>query len=237
MRHYDLADRSRTKFTGQVDFLAERAMGAQPLGRLRQDDYDDSYFGLQESSFRAVGFGVDYQHPDGLGAGGSYNYEHYNGFQQSRSASPGEQEDDPLRDWTTDSSERVHYFSFYVDAAALRAQHGSAVCLRLRATRAATTSMASCRQPADPAVAVAGGLQQAAGSAARRAASSQRPPCPHGARTATNRRGSSISHSTRASSTASCSRARWSSDTCIVLTPHTRASSACCISGSRRRID
>jgi hypothetical protein len=50
--------------------------------------------------------------PNGLGVGASYNYERYAGLQQSRSASPG-QENDPMRDWTVDSAERVNYFSIY----------------------------------------------------------------------------------------------------------------------------
>ena len=35
------------------------------------------------------------------------------GFQTSRSANPDATFDDPNRDWTTDSKERVHYFSLY----------------------------------------------------------------------------------------------------------------------------
>ena len=55
---------------------------------------------------------ADFRHPSGFGAGATYNYERYFGVQQSRSASPG-QENDPMRDWTTDSTERVNYFSIY----------------------------------------------------------------------------------------------------------------------------
>jgi len=35
-------------------------------------------------------------------------------LQESRSANPGAQEDDPLRNWTTDSKERVNYFLVYL---------------------------------------------------------------------------------------------------------------------------
>ena len=78
------------------------------------DDYDDSYFGLQESSFRVAGVAFDVQRPNGLGAGASYNYERYAGLQRSRSASAGAEFEDPNRDWTTDSTENVHYFSLYL---------------------------------------------------------------------------------------------------------------------------
>jgi MtrB/PioB family decaheme-associated outer membrane protein len=113
MRHYDLADRSRKKFTGIFDFLPKDNWVLSANAGFGKDNYDDSYFGLQESSFRVFGVGVDYQQPNGFGGGGSYNYERYAGFQTSRSASPG-QENDPLRDWTTDSKESVHYFSIYL---------------------------------------------------------------------------------------------------------------------------
>jgi hypothetical protein len=43
-----------------------------------------------------------------------YTYEHYFGAQRSRSATPGAQQNDPGRDWTTDSRETVHYVSLYV---------------------------------------------------------------------------------------------------------------------------
>ena len=113
LRHYDVANRSRKKFTGIFDFVPRDEWVVTATAGFGTDDYDDSYFGLQESSFRILGFGVDYQQPNGFGGGGSYNYERYTGFQTSRSASPGPQEDDPTRDWTTDSTESVHYFSLY----------------------------------------------------------------------------------------------------------------------------
>ena len=114
LRQFDLANRSRKKFTGSVELFPRDSWSISASGGAGKDTYDDSYFGLQDASFAIAGFGVDYAKPSGLGAGGSYNYERYSGTQQSRSASPGEQQLDPNRDWTTDSTERVHYFSIYV---------------------------------------------------------------------------------------------------------------------------
>ena len=65
-----------------------RGIDVQPGGGFGADDYDDSTFGLQEAAFRNVTFGLDYQTPNGVIVGGSYDYERYSGFQQSRSASP-----------------------------------------------------------------------------------------------------------------------------------------------------
>jgi len=116
MRHYDIANRVRNRFTGQVDVTPNDLWILSASGGVGKDDYDDSYFGLQESTFRTFSLAADYRAPNGFGAGASYNYERYTGFQQSRSASPGQtppQETDPNRDWTTDSEERVNYFSIY----------------------------------------------------------------------------------------------------------------------------
>jgi MtrB/PioB family decaheme-associated outer membrane protein len=116
MRHYDVANRTRNKFTGQVDVTPNDLWIFSASAGLGKDEYDDSYFGLQESTFRVFSLSADYQAANGLGAGASYNYERYAGLQRSRSASPGQsppQETDPLRDWTADSVERVNYFSIY----------------------------------------------------------------------------------------------------------------------------
>ena len=117
LRHYDIADRTRDKFTGQIDITPTEAVTFSLSGGFGDDDYSDSYFGLQQANFRVMGAAVDAQTAQGIGVGGSYNYERYNGLQQSRTASPGQTPDqvtDPRRDWTADSSERVHYFSVYL---------------------------------------------------------------------------------------------------------------------------
>jgi MtrB/PioB family decaheme-associated outer membrane protein len=116
LRHYDLANRTRNRFTGQVDVVPNDLWTFSVSGGVGKDDYGDSYFGLQQSSFRTFSVGADFRQPNGLGAGASYNYERYQGDQQSRQASPGStppQENDPNRDWTVNSKERVNYVSIY----------------------------------------------------------------------------------------------------------------------------
>jgi MtrB/PioB family decaheme-associated outer membrane protein len=116
LRHYDVANRNRNKFTGQVDVVPNDLWTFSASTGVGKDEYPDSYFGLQESTFQVFSVAADLRRPDGWGAGVSYNYEHYSGFQQSRTASPGQtppQETDPMRDWTADSKERVNYFSIY----------------------------------------------------------------------------------------------------------------------------
>jgi MtrB/PioB family decaheme-associated outer membrane protein len=115
MRQYDIADRTRNKFTGQVDFTPTEQWSFSLSGGLGKDNYPNSYFGLQDSTFRTFSAGADYSNDTGLGVGGSYNFERYGGLQQSRSAkSDPAQFNDPTRNWTADSTETVNYFSIYV---------------------------------------------------------------------------------------------------------------------------
>jgi MtrB/PioB family decaheme-associated outer membrane protein len=114
MRHYDIANRQRRKLTAQVELFPREAWSLTATTSFGDDDYEASTFGLQDASFRVAGFGVDYQQENGLGAGTSYNYERYAGLHRSRSAAPNAEFTDPRRDWTTDSVERVHYFSIYL---------------------------------------------------------------------------------------------------------------------------
>ena len=113
LRHYDLANRGRDKFTGQVDIVPNDFWTFSVSAGLGKDDYDESYFGLQESTFKTMSLSADYRQPNGFGGGASYNFERYTGLQTSRSSSPDATFNDPNRDWTTDSKERVHYFSLY----------------------------------------------------------------------------------------------------------------------------
>ena len=112
MRHYDLANRHRNQLTGLVDFVPNDLWTFSVSGGLGKDSYPDSYFGLQETTFRTVSFGADFREPNGFGGGGTYNFERYSGLQRSRS-SDSSTFTDPSRDWTADTAENVHYFSLF----------------------------------------------------------------------------------------------------------------------------
>lgn len=114
LRHFDVANRTRDKFTGQIDFTPVEAVTLSLSAGFGDDDYPDSYFGLQQADFRVMGGAVDAQTAQGIAVGGSYNYERYSGLQRSRTANPGPDTLNPRRDWTADTSERVHYFSVYL---------------------------------------------------------------------------------------------------------------------------
>ena len=116
MRHYDLADRTRNRFSGQVDIVPSDAWTFSVAAGVLKDDFNNSFYGLQDSTGRTFSLAADFHRPNGLGAGGSYNYERYAGLQRSHEGdSSTAQFNDPLRDWTADSTETVNYFSIYVN--------------------------------------------------------------------------------------------------------------------------
>ena len=115
MRHYDLADRTRNRFTGQVDFVPSDVWMFSVSGGILHDDYGDTFFGLQESTGRTFSLAADYHQPNGLGAGATYNLERYSrtaavarrGFVGRAVQRSAAQLDGPIR------PRRVHYFSIY----------------------------------------------------------------------------------------------------------------------------
>jgi len=116
MRHYDIANRNRDKFTGQVDYTPSEIWTFSASAGFGKEDFPDSEFGLEKTDFQTFSLAADAHLPNGFTGGATYNYEHYSGDQRSRQASPGStppQEDDPKRDWTVNSKERVNYFSLY----------------------------------------------------------------------------------------------------------------------------
>ena len=115
MRHFDLANRTRNRFTGQVDIVPNDAWMFSASTGVGKDDYKDSVFGLQEFTVKTFSLGADYKAPNGLGAGATYNYEQYDGLQTSHEGDSSDtQFNDRLRDWTADTGENVHYFSIYL---------------------------------------------------------------------------------------------------------------------------
>jgi len=116
MRHYDLADRTRNRFSGQIDIVPSDAWTFSVSAGVLKDEFSNSFYGLQDSTGRTFSLAADFHRPNGLGAGATYNYERYAGLQRSHEGdSSTEQFTDPLRDWTADSTETVNYFSIYVN--------------------------------------------------------------------------------------------------------------------------
>ena len=143
LRHYDIANRSRNRFTGQVDIVPNDLWIFSVSAGVGQDEYDDSYFGLQESTFKPVHALRRLQAPNGFGVGASYTYENYDGLQQSRSASPGQEIGSAPR--LDDGLDRARALLLDLrDAAANRPQHRSPARLRHQRRARASTSTRPC---------------------------------------------------------------------------------------------
>jgi MtrB/PioB family decaheme-associated outer membrane protein len=71
MRNYDLADRTRNRFTGQVDIVPSDAVTFSVSGGILHDDYKNTLFGLQNSNGGTFSLAADYHQPNGMGAGGT----------------------------------------------------------------------------------------------------------------------------------------------------------------------
>lgn len=115
MRHFDIADRDRTRVTGLVQVTPLPALGLSASSAVGRDDYKDSGFGLRDNKNRSYAFTVDVAPADLFAAGVSYTFEKYTAVQNSRNASPGAQFTDPTRDWSIDSADKVHTISGNVD--------------------------------------------------------------------------------------------------------------------------
>jgi MtrB/PioB family decaheme-associated outer membrane protein len=114
LRHYDIADRTRNRFTGQVDIVPNDMWMFSASTGVGKYDYSESALGLQEFTVKTFGLSVDYKSPKGFCAGVIYNYEQYQGLQQSHEGDNSDaQFNDPKRDWTADTDEHVNYFSLY----------------------------------------------------------------------------------------------------------------------------
>jgi MtrB/PioB family decaheme-associated outer membrane protein len=107
MRHYDVADRERTRVTGMATVTPLGFLGLNAAVTVGNDDFRESYFGLRDNRHTVYSVGSDLTGgPAVLSL--SLARERYTTFQLSRQANPGAQFNDPTRDWGTDANERVH---------------------------------------------------------------------------------------------------------------------------------
>jgi len=108
MRHYDIADRDRTRVTALVQVAPVPAVGVSASVAAGKDDYENSGFGLRDNQNRAYSVSLDLAPSDQVSAGASYAFERYTALQNSRNANPGVQFTDPTRNWSLDSADKVH---------------------------------------------------------------------------------------------------------------------------------
>ena len=133
MRHYDLADRTRNRFTGQVDIVPSDVWMFSVSGGILHDDYSNTVFGLQKSNGNTFSLAADYHLPNGLGAGATYNFERYTGLQQSHEGdSSAAQFNDPAAQLDVRLDRDGPLLLHLRDAAPHRPQHRGAVLVRFQ---------------------------------------------------------------------------------------------------------
>ncbi|MBI2828274.1 MAG: MtrB/PioB family outer membrane beta-barrel protein [Acidobacteria bacterium] len=121
MRHFDVADRNRNRVTLVTNVMPMGDIGMNASIAWTKDTFlnpeqsRQNSFGLLNYKSQTYGIGIDYLPGNVLGVGASYNFDKYDGLSQSRNGSPGQQFEDPDRNWTTDEDQRGHSVVTYVE--------------------------------------------------------------------------------------------------------------------------
>ncbi len=108
MRHYDVANRDRDRFTVMASFMPVTNWALNLSSAIGRDDYLNSEFGLRDNNHDVYTIGFDGSPSETVGLGLSYSYEDYRSLSRSRQANPGVQFFDPSRNWATDANDKAH---------------------------------------------------------------------------------------------------------------------------------
>ena len=122
MRHFDIANRDRSRVTSIVTITPIPQLGFNASVATGKDDYKETGFGLRDNKNRSWSVGFDFVPVDAVNFGLNYGYEKYTALQYSRntSASPTsvqgqEQFANPARDWWIDTDDSVKTWSANLD--------------------------------------------------------------------------------------------------------------------------
>jgi MtrB/PioB family decaheme-associated outer membrane protein len=117
MRHFDIADRDRSRLTGLLTLAPLPWLSVNGSLGTGRDDYKHTGFGLRDNRNQTYGAGFDLMPVSTVSLGVSYDREKYTANQYSRTASPppSTQFTDPTRDWWIDSNDTVKTLSASVD--------------------------------------------------------------------------------------------------------------------------
>jgi len=119
MRHFDIADRDRKRFTLIATVMPISTLGFNASAAVAREDYPESEFGLRDVDSNQYSAGVDFLPSDRVGVNLTYAWERYGTLSASRTASPGDQFTDPRRNWFTDYAGKVSNIDAVVDLAAV----------------------------------------------------------------------------------------------------------------------
>ena len=112
MRHYDVADRDRQRFTLIAGVTPGGMVGFNVSAGIGRDEYPDSPHGLQNYDTNQYSIGFDVTPNDMHSVSGAYGWETYKSLQRSRYATSTAEQLNPARDWTTDYDGDVDFMDF-----------------------------------------------------------------------------------------------------------------------------
>lgn len=115
MRHYDVADRDRQRFTLIANVMPTSMLGLTASAGIGRDEYPNSSHGLQSYDSDQYSAGFTLTPDDRYNLTGSYGWENYHSLQRSRSANNAADQANPIRDWTTDYDGKVNFFEGALD--------------------------------------------------------------------------------------------------------------------------
>jgi hypothetical protein len=107
LRQFDISDLELDRFSTIFQVAPADAIGVTATIGVGRDDRPDDFFGLLDNDHHFYTVAVDLTPAEGISAGLSYGRESFDTRQRSRMANPGEQFDDPARDWEADGNEDV----------------------------------------------------------------------------------------------------------------------------------
>ena len=127
LRQFDISDRNRDRFSGIVQVTPFSFLSFNGSASIGQEEYPGSYFGLRNNDNHVYSAGFDLVPSEAVSLGMTYGWEKYNALQASRTANPlpantvdylndpTQQFNDPRRDWTDDSADKVKTFNTSFD--------------------------------------------------------------------------------------------------------------------------
>ena len=121
MRHFDIAERDRNRFTLSASFLPFDRLGLNAAVSWSKDDFDDegipedNQLGLRDYTTNTTSVGGDFTIADGVVLSAGYAVDKLSGFQRNRYATSFQEQLDPRRNWTVDEDQDGTAFDVGLD--------------------------------------------------------------------------------------------------------------------------
>jgi MtrB/PioB family decaheme-associated outer membrane protein len=119
LRQFDISDRDRDRFSTIVTVTPFSFLSLNGSAAVGREEYPGTNFGLRNNNNNVYSIGFDLVPSDAINFGMSYGWEKYTALQASRTSNPlpanteqylndpTQTFNDPRRDWTDDSADRV----------------------------------------------------------------------------------------------------------------------------------